>query len=299
MTSSIANCADCGQYNTDIESLPSASPPPADSDTAETVGPITTPNAAAQAAASDTPETAGSITSPMAAPADAADVVGPLTPPDADADMAGPMTVPPALPEPTADSNDWQLQATVPDRHGRRVITVQCGGQQYEHQFHTLNADQRRRFARQCTEALSLPENVADAIAQQISAAAQLVDATQAAEQNQPISAAGPIDPLAAFSPIVVENAHWLLRQPDFFNLLNDHFDQLGIVGETGLASAIYLCGTSRLLPKPVSAIIQAASAVRQIARDSYSAAAFPTVGADSCNRHDGELTVLYAPRWA
>ena len=51
-----------------------------------------------------------------------------------------------------------------------------------------------------------------------------------------------------------------MLRAPDLLERLMHDLQRVGIVGEHALALTIYLQGTSRLLPKPVSSIVQGAS---------------------------------------
>jgi hypothetical protein len=54
--------------------------------------------------------------------------------------------------------------------------------------------------------------------------------------------------------------ARELLRSPDLIARVMHDIQQVGIVGEHGLALTLYLLGTSRLLPKPLAAIVQGSS---------------------------------------
>jgi hypothetical protein len=72
-----------------------------------------------------------------------------------------------------------------------------------------------------------------------------------------------PIEPLAiskrelATTDLqVIEAAKQFLARPDLLERVCDHIEKLGLVGERSLAAQLYLLGTSRLLSRPLAAII-------------------------------------------
>lgn len=65
------------------------------------------------------------------------------------------------------------------------------------------------------------------------------------------------VDLLAETPPDILEEALALLRDPSLINRIVADFELMGIVGETELSLTTYIMGTSRLLPKPLSIIVQ------------------------------------------
>lgn len=60
--------------------------------------------------------------------------------------------------------------------------------------------------------------------------------------------------------PEIIAKAEALLRDNNLLAELMNHFEEIGVVGEPKLATTLYLTGTSRLLSKPLAAIVQGAS---------------------------------------
>ncbi len=74
------------------------------------------------------------------------------------------------------------------------------------------------------------------------------------------IHAADPAVLLAAMAESVRADAEAMLRDPDLIRRIVDDIAVMGVAGETRLTSLLYVVGTSRLLPSPLGAIVQAAS---------------------------------------
>jgi hypothetical protein len=68
------------------------------------------------------------------------------------------------------------------------------------------------------------------------------------------------IDPLSAMPVDVVEEAEHLMSDAQLMLQVADDIDMLGVAGERELTITIYLVGISRLLPHPLSAILQGPS---------------------------------------
>jgi len=60
----------------------------------------------------------------------------------------------------------------------------------------------------------------------------------------------------------VRDDARAMLDSPDLMKQVIDDVASLGVAGERGLVATIYLVGVSRLLPRPLAAIVQAPSSV-------------------------------------
>ncbi len=58
----------------------------------------------------------------------------------------------------------------------------------------------------------------------------------------------------------IKEHARRLLRDPDLLDRISADIESLGVAGETLLATLLYLIGVSRLLPRPLAAIVQGLS---------------------------------------
>lgn len=69
-----------------------------------------------------------------------------------------------------------------------------------------------------------------------------------------------PTDPLAAMPEWAVTEAEAALADPELVRRVCDDVGRLGVAGERELAATLYLVGVSRLLPKPLAAIVQGPS---------------------------------------
>ena len=82
-----------------------------------------------------------------------------------------------------------------------------------------------------------------------------------AARHDQPEPAPeAEVDHLAAMPEAIKRAAAALLESPKLLDTILSDFGALGIAGERELALCVYLCGTSRLLAKPLALIIQGPS---------------------------------------
>lgn len=68
-------------------------------------------------------------------------------------------------------------------------------------------------------------------------------------------------EPLQTMPEAVRREATALLESPDLLQTVVQDIGRLGVAGETELAATVYLVGTSRLLKKPLAAIVQGPSA--------------------------------------
>lgn len=68
-------------------------------------------------------------------------------------------------------------------------------------------------------------------------------------------------DPLEATPPEVKNDARAILKSPDLFEQISSDITSMGVAGEEELCLTIYIVMTSRLLEKPLSVIVQGASA--------------------------------------
>jgi hypothetical protein len=69
------------------------------------------------------------------------------------------------------------------------------------------------------------------------------------------------VDPLAETPQEVIDAAMATLRSPDLFEQIRIDIESIGVAGEDELKLTIYIVMTSRLMDKPLSAIVQGASA--------------------------------------
>jgi len=67
----------------------------------------------------------------------------------------------------------------------------------------------------------------------------------------------GEPDRLAAMPESIRTEARAILESPDLLKRIVEDIGTLGVAGERELAATLYLVGTSRLLPKPLAAIVQ------------------------------------------
>lgn len=127
-------------------------------------------------------------------------------------------------------------------------MTARIGCYCHQARFNPDNAGSRRRFTAQLAVKVRCEPNKLSGLDALIIKAANRVDAVAAA--NTP----------AESDPQILEAAERFLNNPDKFDELCSDFETLGIVGEADLATTVYLVGTSRLLDKPLAAVIQAPS---------------------------------------
>lgn len=65
---------------------------------------------------------------------------------------------------------------------------------------------------------------------------------------------------LASTDPLVIAEAEAMLRSPTLIEEIGRDLEVIGVAGEDALRLTLYLLGTSRLLPKPLAAIVQGQS---------------------------------------
>jgi DNA primase catalytic core len=114
---------------------------------------------------------------------------------------------------------------------------------------------ERRRFAERAAE---------EAPVEKETVKADLGRLLLALESVQEQRLAAPIEDAATDPELSQEEQRAALdfaRAPDLLRRIGDALAASGLVGERANALAIYLCATSRLLPKPLAAVIQSTSA--------------------------------------
>jgi hypothetical protein len=128
-----------------------------------------------------------------------------------------------------------------------------------------VGAVERDKMARRIAAKLKLgPEKVAEELEdkwnQNVASYHQAQAAAEAATAAARAAAAGPqapANPLASAPQEVIEEAERLLNDPLLISRVADDVETLGVAGERELTTTIYLVGVSRLLPRPLSAIVQ------------------------------------------
>lgn len=79
--------------------------------------------------------------------------------------------------------------------------------------------------------------------------------------QSSPATEANTSDTLLAAMPQgIVDDAKAMLRDPELIRRIVDDIELFGVAGERQLTAIVYLVGVSRLLPRPLSAIVQGPS---------------------------------------
>lgn len=156
------------------------------------------------------------------------------------------------------------------DQHGRAVISAKLG----ETELHRDRLDPARHSARTrfiaalAEKCPALAGDGTEATRNRSLVDVRLLELADALEGTGTKDKPEP-DPLADTSKEAIEAALAWLRDPDLLLHIVDDIGRLGLAGEKSLAATLYLVGTSRLLSKPLGAIVQGLSASGK----SYSAA--------------------------
>jgi hypothetical protein len=146
-----------------------------------------------------------------------------------------------------------------PRGRGRGTVTARCGDAVlHVDDISPTNAKQRAAFARAVKE--KVPAADLDAIeAELLSLAADAAKGERGPSGGEP-PAAGTDDPLAATPEDVREEAAALRADPYLIHRVVEDVALLGVAGERVLTATVYLVGVSRLLARPLSAIVQGPS---------------------------------------
>ena len=114
---------------------------------------------------------------------------------------------------------------------------------------------ERRRFAERAAEETDIGKDIVKADL------GRLLFALETIQEARLASPVGEADAATALTPEEERAALDFARAPDLLRRIGDALAASGLVGERANALAIYLCATSRLLPKPLAAVIQSTSA--------------------------------------
>jgi hypothetical protein len=160
-----------------------------------------------------------------------------------------------------ATQRQIELRVGPPKRNGVRVVDCTIDGVRHRDQFNTDVAAKREKFIAEIARSANIsPSELQHLDAEIISKSDEAV--TTGSEQNSPLDAAEKSSAklLAETDDAVVEAAMQFLSNPHLIDELHDDFQTIGIVGEQHLACTTYFVATSRKLPKPLAAIVQAAT---------------------------------------
>lgn len=149
---------------------------------------------------------------------------------------------------------DWKRPSR---KNGKPIVTARKGGEEplMCEAINLFDPAARERFAK----ALSDKANI-DAEALKTALMHVAAELTADDEENEDIDQRGDAvesDPLASMPEEVREEARAMLESPDLMGTIARDITLAGVAGEEDLSITIYLVGTSRLLRKPVSAIVQ------------------------------------------
>ncbi len=158
-------------------------------------------------------------------------------------------------------SNESELRITTTKAsHGNHRVIARLGEETLLVEDLKIGKSQeRRKFA---FEVVRLNPGLAD----QRDTIAEKLAAIAAADAAPPD--AGPVDQteptpeelLSKMPQAVKDDAERMLDSPDLMQQILRDVQSLGVAGEDRLIQAVYLIGTSRLLPKPLAAIVQGPS---------------------------------------
>jgi hypothetical protein len=133
------------------------------------------------------------------------------------------------------------------------VVEVQLGERRHRDEFNPNSARRRRGFLVDAKDELGLgPDEVADLDCELLAKADELLGAPDAQEGRAPVGLEAIEPPDAS----LMEEARRFLANPDIIDELLADIARLGVAGDEPLALALYLVGTSRLLEKPLAAIV-------------------------------------------
>lgn len=167
------------------------------------------------------------------------------------------------MPEPSKNGDKPEgltLEYVPIGRNGKAAVTAKLAGEVVAVESLDLTkAKVRASFAAAVADGRP-GVNVADVEAELLRAAADLAARPTG---NGKADAPGQPDPaalLAAMPQDVRTTAHAMLEDSHLLKRIVDDIEALGVAGEKELATALYLVGTSRLLPQPLAAIVQGPS---------------------------------------
>ncbi len=151
-----------------------------------------------------------------------------------------------------------------------RLVIFRCGNREFRDQVNVDRAAARNKFLRGCAETIDHEFGDLKPFAQTI------VELADEADQRVAVEAQSAMDDsfepeledcraesnriLEQTDPTIIDAAAEFLVDRDIFGRLNSYFQQIGIVGELILATTVFLVAVSRLLQRPLGAIIQSAS---------------------------------------
>lgn len=151
--------------------------------------------------------------------------------------------------------NNFDIQLDISKNGTSHIVTVKRGGELLlvDTVRLTREADRQKLLDR----LLKLePKLSRDEVSQTLLQAAAQVAQQHAKDKEPP----PPPDPLEATPAEVRAEAEQLLHSPDLMRQVVRDFSAVGIAGERELAATLYLIGTSRLLDRPLAAIVQGPS---------------------------------------
>ena len=159
--------------------------------------------------------------------------------------------------EPEKDATKLNLDWSPHGQPGNGTITVTFGGR-------VIAVDKiniTKHPSRESLKARLLSENpgLQDA-GERIGDELLRLAAEEAKPPKDPEPEAAKPDRLAAMPDHVKQTARKMLDSPDLLKMIRTDLEAVGIAGERELAMAIYLCGVSRLLLKPLALIVQGPS---------------------------------------
>lgn len=157
-----------------------------------------------------------------------------------------------------------QVESRPADSDGRHLITARENEDEIERDSLDLSsASERETFAMRVAQsfdtAIDIITETLDVLAESPGSPTQASPPAQSNERPVPVE----FDPDALLSSMpddVVEAARRMAQCPDLVDQITDDFAAMGIAGEENLAMTVYLLGTSRLLDKPLAAIVQGSS---------------------------------------
>ncbi len=155
---------------------------------------------------------------------------------------------------------------------GRGVLTVTYGKKNFTDTLNLTKATDRTKYA----------EAAATATGADVSDIQMAID-VELQRALSPVMKSDDLTPLEtseqelkATSKADIAEATEFLKRPDLLKQTGDHIQFLGLAGERELAAQIFLIGTSRLLDKPLSSIILAASSSGKSYSQDLVASLFP-----------------------
>lgn len=119
-------------------------------------------------------------------------------------------------------------------------------------------AARRQQFAAEIQKKTGVPQEAIEARLLAIAGERRAGPVEKAAPQNDLETRAQ--EALANTPPAVIDDARQMLAAPNLIERISADLELVGVAGEEGLRLAIYLLGTSRLLDRPLAAIVQGQS---------------------------------------